>query len=1122
MKPHALLVLACSLLGISSACCQYNVIPQTGHNNVIVALEYSPDGRYLATAGHDFKVLLWETSTGIHYPLFGHSTVVSDVEFSPDNKYLVSTDQGGNTIVWDITTHAPITKIINNDESQAISRLQFINNNQIALLNERMFKIWNFRDNTYPEKVPLKGTYFTVNPAGADLLLLENSSTYANGSFIQTNKLILYDRVKQSPVDDQWIRASGEKWSKAEFSATGKYLVLSGEGKIVLFDYKAKKKLWAIPVNCMPAKLVITSDESRLIFSGDFEHPDLYVHDLKTGKELQHLAQFTDFQFAYNHQLQLIAGSRDAGDFVYPISIYDLKAHATVKTIQPNNYKVAKIAWNENARQLYAVAETKTFVWDLSLGAIVDSQVNDFDSEIMMWKKGTVKYGFKHYGPQRNLYAETNESYVGAKIFNAKGQEIFSTNIPVVRVIFSNDEKVAYCISPDDVVAFNISSGAVINQLHYDKSSPSVAALSPDGKYLAVGKFWFEGTNIREKYYAIDYRIDLLDPTTLKVLKQLEGHTANVTSLDFTQDNKFLISSSTDGSIRFWDVAMGKQKAILYGDSPNDYFMLLDNGFYSSSKSAIDKIAFEYNRALIPGKLFETQMNRPDKVADGMGYSSGKVIAALKKAFEKRMLQLGMTEQPIKIEELPKITVTNLPPPSVDSKKIEIGYEAFDNINDLNQIKLLINNVPVYGRKGFSVKNKKTVKGKLTIELTEGKNSVELSAVNSKGAASLPVAFDVFCTVKTVPDLYLITIGVDKFLDQSYNLGYAAKDAQDIAALFESKKSNYGKIITIPFNGIQATKENILAVRARLEQSQPDDQVIIFAATHGLLDENYDYYLATYNMVFDKPAFQGLAYNDLEGLMDGIPARKKLILLDACHSGEVDATEITASTEAVSSTPGVKARGFKPVKKVSSIGLENTFDLMKNMFADLREGTGTTVISSAGGVEFAIESEQWSNGAFTAALLEGVKTKKADGNGDGNISVGELKSFVFTRVIEITNGKQHPTSRIDNIDNDFTIISTIASGGKLTPITGNWTPSEIDYDHNGEFEKIDPNHRAVSITKGPDGFYYLSYGAGDIKLNPTGTNEHSAPSGFTVKGETENTIVIYDNYSGDIRYTKAQ
>src|SRR5258708_4760399 len=104
-----------------------------------------------------------------------------------------------------------------------------------------------------------------------------------------------------------------------------------------------------------------------------------------------------------------------------------------------------------------------------------------------------------------------------------------------------------------------------------------------------------------------------------------------------------------------------------------------------------------------------------------------------------------------------------------------------------------------------------------------------------------------------------------------------------------------------------------------------------------------------------------------------------------------------------------------PGTSVRKIGLENSFELMKEMFADLRHGSGATVISSAGGAEYAIEGTEWNNGVFTYCLINGLREMKADLNTDGHVTLSEIEEYLQKKVPELTNGKQKPTSRTENL-----------------------------------------------------------------------------------------------------------
>jgi len=302
-----------------------------------------------------------------------------------------------------------------------------------------------------------------------------------------------------------------------------------------------------------------------------------------------------------------------------------------------------------------------------------------------------------------------------------------------------------------------------------------------------------------------------------------------------------------------------------------------------------------------------------------------------------------------------------------------------------------------------------------------GNNKVQVSVLNSKGAESLKQTFNIKLTGPEVkPELHIVSIGVSEFKDESYNLTYASKDANDIATSYK-QSGIFSNVVVHPFYNANATRENILKVKEMLMKTKVDDFVLLFVASHGLLDNNLDYFIATHDMDFSNPSAKGLPYDEVENLLDGIPALRKLILIDACHSGEVDKDDaILADAKVQGGT--VSARGFKTVKrKEDQLGIENSFELMQELFADLRRGTGAMVISSAGGAEFAFESSEWKNGVFTYSILEGIRTGKVDTNKDGEIVVSELRNYVFARVKELTQGKQNPTSRQENLEFDFRV-----------------------------------------------------------------------------------------------------
>lgn len=507
------------------------------------------------------------------------------------------------------------------------------------------------------------------------------------------------------------------------------------------------------------------------------------------------------------------------------------------------------------------------------------------------------------------------------------------------------------------------------------------------------------------------------------------GHADELRDLAFGDDGRRFYTTDRFGMTRIWDIPTGEPIASLVAFPPDGYLIVLPDNQYLASPGVVKKVGFRYDGRVYPFEQFDLKLNRPDRVLEKLGHAKPSLIAAYRKAYEKRLRKMNFTEEILGDDfHLPEVELKTADIPSSTSERIlHFDVLATDDRHPLDRLNLYVNDVPVHGIAGIDLRalNTRTHERTFELALSTGANKVQISVLNQQGVESLKETFRVTCTAPAVrPDLYVAAIGISDYADDDFDLNYAAKDAGDLSALLQGSTEIYGTVHIRKILDHDATRENILALRDFLMQSKVDDQVVLFLAGHGLLDDSLDYYFATADIDFYDPADRGLAYEELEGLVDGIPARRKLVLIDACHSGEVDEeeTELVAATTVEDGT--VKSRGFKRKKaaqKKPALGLASSFELMRDLFADLRRGSGAMVISSASGAEYAFESPQWRNGVFTYSLLEGLQSNKADADNSGDVRVSELRDYVIARVRDLTQGEQTPTARRENLEYDFRV-----------------------------------------------------------------------------------------------------
>ncbi|WDQ14661.1 c-type cytochrome domain-containing protein [Rhodopirellula sp. P2] len=76
-----------------------------GHDDVLYAAAFSPDGKRIATAGYDRRILIWDAVSGaLIRELVGHNGAVFDLAFSPDGGLLISACADETAKVWHVET----------------------------------------------------------------------------------------------------------------------------------------------------------------------------------------------------------------------------------------------------------------------------------------------------------------------------------------------------------------------------------------------------------------------------------------------------------------------------------------------------------------------------------------------------------------------------------------------------------------------------------------------------------------------------------------------------------------------------------------------------------------------------------------------------------------------------------------------------------------------------------------------------------------------------------------------------------------------------------------------------------------------------------------------------------
>ncbi|MBI1280160.1 MAG: protein kinase [Anaerolineaceae bacterium] len=552
----------------------------TAHTDTIRALAYSPNGRFLASAGKDQSIILWDTQTNrpIGQPLKGHSNWINALAFSPDSQTLLSVSIDGTIRRWDVTNGQTIGDPLNPNSTELWS-VAFDPNGKAFVTGDKdgTILMWDIASGK-PVGKPLTGHTDLIYA----LAYSPDGKMFASASGDGTIRL--WNAENGQPVGDPLAEHRGSVLAIA-FSPDGQRLASTGiDDTVILWDPSTGEYIDEFPTGHTKRvkALAFSNDGSLLATASDDNTVRLW--DTQTwGQVGQDLTGYSDhiWSMAFDPKNQSLAvASADNAIMIWDLAAYQPLIQAVIA--QPSNVLAA--VFSPSGNQFASGGGSKgndslIHIWDASTNNELRTLPNiaGYITELVYSPDGS-----------KIVSASSNNSLGIWDITTAKQLRVINLtgDNRYIPVAYSTDGKtIASGNSNGDIELWDANTGQQIGNTLKGHSGAilslafrgdgillasasadktvmlwDVSSQQPTGKPLTghTDEVWavkFSPNNQLIATGSTDHTIRLWDASTHEPVGQpLIGHTDRVKSLDFTPDGSMLISGSQDNTIILWDV----------------------------------------------------------------------------------------------------------------------------------------------------------------------------------------------------------------------------------------------------------------------------------------------------------------------------------------------------------------------------------------------------------------------------------------------------------------------------------------------------------------------------------------------------------------------------------------
>ena len=456
--------------------------------------------------------------------------------------------------------------------------------------------------------------------------------------------------------------------------------------------------------------------------------------------------------------------------------------------------------------------------------------------------------------------------------------------------------------------------------------------------------------------------------------------------------------------------------ATLFLAEDNEWVCWTPKGYFSCSSEGAQYFGWHTNRGIekladfYDAEQYFEILYRPKEMSRSI--IEGKRVEDVLRGSGERIFDLGKLDRPSVafFESYASVDTTDLihyvnGELITQAQTMPVNIEIYDGgggvkeLNIYHNDKLIIRDTTINTRG----EDDKVVKA-YELEMTNGLNEFRVKVVNHYKVESRADVFKLQYKGEIIAtsSLYILTVGINKYQNSSYDLNYAQPDAKAfIDKVVEKNKGIYKAIYPIEVYDKDATRTNILKEFKNIsKKAKAEDVFVFFYAGHGSmnLEKEDSFYLVPSDVtkLYGDPeqlAKKGISDEELKNNLTLVKAQKQIVLMDACHSG-----------------------GALNNMKTRAAGSD------EKAIVTLARSTGTVWMASSGTKQYATEFDVLKHGTFTYALLEALEGK-ADLGDDGQVTVSEIRLYMEDRVPSLTEeyggSAQYPTFFLNG--NDFPI-----------------------------------------------------------------------------------------------------